>query len=336
MPGPPLPPLYRRLPGHRRGLASSATLWWADDHLLVAEVRFWTETYRRIYFRDLQAMVVAEDGRWLAGNLLGLTLAILFGLFVAGTHDGWRIFWSIPALLVLVAAATHFARGPTCTCEMTTPLACVRVPLRRVRQARKAMRSLRPLIEQAQGQAAREAIVTQAAERGSTAPPPVPVPVSLRPPPLLRPGTTRAHTVLCACLLLDAMVTAYQWPRGNPLIDSIAAVVFLACVLASIWALVAQNGTDLGRPFAWFGAGALGTQLVLFFTGWMFVFFEIVRRAGTQTMQPDFTGRTFLSGGLEKIGPWEIGVETILAVWGLVLLLRWRRGRGSAWISLTS
>jgi hypothetical protein len=350
------PPSYFRLPGRRRGLATSATLWRADDHLLVAEVRFWNESYRRIYLRDIQAVVIAEDGRWLIGNLLGLTLVLLFGLIVAGTHDGWRVFWAFPAASSVIGWGVHFLRGATCTCEMATPLASVRLPLRRVRQARRTVALLRPLIEEAQGAppqprpapeaaapgeppplTARVAIVEEALARGGEAPPP-PAALSApqRPPAIVRAGTMRAHAVLCACLVFDAMVTAYQWPRGNPLIDTIGALAFLACVVAAIWALVAQAGTDLGPGFTTFAGSALGAQVVLFFVGWIVVFAALVRRAATQTLQPDFTGRTLLSGGLERIGPWEIAVDSILALWGLVLLLRRRRSRESAWIDLTT
>jgi len=336
-------PAYRRLPGRRRGLATSATLWRADDHLLVAEVRFWTESYRRIYLRDVQAVVIAEDGRWLTGNFLGLVLVLLFGLLVAGTGGGSRIFWAFPAALSLLAWVVHLARGATCRCEMTTPLAAVALPLRRVRQARKALVVLRPLIEQAQGgepapMTARAAIVEEALERGSEAPPPQATLAAPphRPPAIVRPGRTRAHTVLCACLVFDAMVTAYQWPRGNPVMDTLGALAFLACVVAAIWALVARTGTDLGRGFTTFAATALGGQVVVFLAGWVFVFAAMVKRAATQTLQPDFTGRTFLSGGLERVGPWEIALDAILAVWGLVLLLRRRRERESAWIDLTT
>ena len=346
------PPLYHRLPGRRRGLATSATLWQADDHLLIAEVRFWTESYRRIYLRDIQAAVIAEDGRWLTGNFLGLVLVLLFGLIVAGTAGSWRVLWALPFALALIGWGVHFLRGATCNCEMATPLASVRLPLRRVRQARRTLLLLRPLIEQAQGAppevkaqvtaepgtppaSARTAIVEEALERGVEAPPPAPLgAMSQRPPAIIRPGKTRAHAVLCACLVFDAMVTAYQWPRGNPVIDTIGALAFLACVVAAIGALVAQSGTDLGGGFASFAGCALGAQVVLFIAGWIFVFSAMIKRAATQTLQPDFTGRTFLSGGLERVGPWEIAVDSILAVWGLVLLLRRRRARESAWIDL--
>jgi hypothetical protein len=238
---------------------------------------------------------------------------------------------------VIACGLRHLLRGATCSCELTTPLAAVRLPIRRVREARRAIGQMRPLIAQAQGAAERGAIVAQAAERSTEAPPPVPIALRPGPPPIRRPGTIRAHAVLCGCLLLDAMVTAYQLPDGNPLIDSVAVVVFLACLLAAVWALVAQNGTNLGRSFAWFGAGALGAQVALFFATWVVVFATLVRQSMlTPGAPPELSGRLFASAALTTLGPWEIAVQSILALWGLVLVLHWRRSRESRWNSLTT
>src|SRR5262249_4419035 len=136
---------------------------------------------------------------------------------------------------------------------------------------------------------------------------------------------------------LDALVTAYQFPGNNPVIDSIAVGVFLACVLAAIWALVAQHNTDLGRPFAWFGAGALGYQLILFFAGLLLVFVHSMRQAMTQPhAQPDFLAPSASARVLEITGPWEIAGQSMLALWGLILLLRWRRSKENVWTTLTN
>jgi len=327
------PPLYRRLPGRRRGLATSATLWQADDHLLVAEVRFWTESYRRIYYRDIQAIALGQDGRWLALNLMFLTFGTLLLLVVAGTQGGWRIFWAFPAALVVLLGSVHFLRGPTCACEVTTPLATLRLPLQRVRPARRTLALVRSRIEAAQGTATREKIVAQAAEGPPAAPPAAPILLSRTPPPLVRPGQPRMHAVLCAALVLDAMVTVYQWPHGNTVIDSVAVVTFFGCVLASIFAIVAQNRTDLGPEFRWFGVTALGAQILLFVAGWIFLFAGMIKQAGAGGA-PQFPA--LFASGTEAIGPYEIAMQSILALWGLVVLLRWRRARKTAWISLTT
>lgn len=330
------PPVYHRLPGRKRSLASIATLWWADDHLLVAEIRFWTEAYRRIYFRDIQAMVLVQDGRFLAISMMTLLLAVLLVVFCAATQGGWRVFWGLVLGTALVGGAIHFVRGATGVCEVTTPLGVVRLPVRRMRQARRTMAQIRALVLLAQGAEERTEVLARAVERGPEAPPPVPVSASPLPPPIVRAGRTRGHAALCAFLTLDAMVTVYQLPHGNTVINAVAAVIFLGCILAAILALVAASGTDLGRGFTWFAATSLGIQILIFVAGWFVMMAGFIQRAQTPGVQPDLAQRAFLESGLETIGPYEIALQSLLALWGLVLLLRWRRARASAWISLTT
>ena len=54
---------YRRLPGRGRTPLGSHSLWIGEDHLLLVELRGFTETYRRFYFRDVQAIILRRTDR---------------------------------------------------------------------------------------------------------------------------------------------------------------------------------------------------------------------------------------------------------------------------------
>src|SRR5580700_9914546 len=59
------PTPYRRLPGTRRGLAARASAWAGPDHILLIEGSRVKETYKRVYFRDVQALLVMRRNRFL-------------------------------------------------------------------------------------------------------------------------------------------------------------------------------------------------------------------------------------------------------------------------------
>src|SRR6266404_2890795 len=149
---------HHRLPGRASGLAWYHRLWLATDHLLAVRTVWFTEEYKRFYFRDIQAILIAKTTTWKTWNLLlgvaaglvllvavlsssGLSLALLLGL-------GGLLF-----VLFLV----NLLQGPTCICQIRTAVQTERLPtLRRLRTARKVIARLKPIIAEAQGPLAPE------------------------------------------------------------------------------------------------------------------------------------------------------------------------------------
>jgi hypothetical protein len=149
---------YRRLPGTGFTLISRCSLWLGKDHLLAAETTFYTETYRRFYFHDLQAVVIQEgrarrDWTLILGLITGL-IGALFGLILLVSRAdtaGWIIF-AVLEVPLLTGLLVNGLRGPTCKCRLQTAVQAVELPsLRRLRKAERVIDTLRPLIEQAQG-----------------------------------------------------------------------------------------------------------------------------------------------------------------------------------------
>src|SRR6185503_16307515 len=79
--------VYRRLPGRESGLLSYSRLWLGPDHLLLARTTFFSEEYKRFYFRDIQAIVMRKTRRhlfwgWMCAALFGLcTVVLIIGYF---------------------------------------------------------------------------------------------------------------------------------------------------------------------------------------------------------------------------------------------------------------
>ena len=49
---------YTRLPGGGSTLSGQATYWLAKDHLLLVEVQFATERYRRFNLEEIQTVII--------------------------------------------------------------------------------------------------------------------------------------------------------------------------------------------------------------------------------------------------------------------------------------
>ncbi|MGN6553872.1 MAG: hypothetical protein ACTHLW_09135 [Verrucomicrobiota bacterium] len=142
----------------RRGFAvvssSRSCLWLGRDHLLVVSTDGFTETYKRFYFGDIQAIVLRR-------NLRDRVIGIVTGLMTAGfgltallmkAIEGKWVF-GILAGVCAIPFVFNLLYGATCSCELRTAVQTEPLPpLSRVPRARKALARLRPLIAAAQGE----------------------------------------------------------------------------------------------------------------------------------------------------------------------------------------
>lgn len=149
---------YRKLPGQAPGLWGYTRLYLGPDHLLQAESTGYVETYKRFYFRDIQALVVVPTGYWsLGATLLALTAGVALILAAVTQVTGGLKLLVLTAALTAVglscAAGLGFSllTGPGCRCLIRTAVQTERLPsLRKYRRALRTLEQLRPLIEQAQ------------------------------------------------------------------------------------------------------------------------------------------------------------------------------------------
>ena len=130
------------------------SLWLGKDHLLCIDSNGYTESYKRFYFRDIQAILVRKTDRW---KYYSLVLGVLTGLFALFALLGRS---EVVALAVLGTIAGFFALalvltlagGTTCVCHLRTAVHTEELhSLDRLRKARRTLERLRPLISAAQG-----------------------------------------------------------------------------------------------------------------------------------------------------------------------------------------
>lgn len=150
--------LLSLLPGLR------TKLYLGPDHLLLIEQFILTERYKRFYFRDIQAITATKSARWIVFGLIWGFLVLLSALFFIVHTLVTLIFGALFTVLFGFAFIHNIVSGPTCIVRLQTAVQTHRVaPLERIRDFRKGMRTIVPLIQNAQrGQTAATIILVLA------------------------------------------------------------------------------------------------------------------------------------------------------------------------------
>jgi len=338
---------YRRLPGRGVGLFRTTTLWAAEDHLLLVDVRGFSEFYRRFYFGDVQAVALCPTPvgrvRAVALALLGVSLAALG--WTCG--PAWKTFWWTLAAMVVVLLLVDLGLGPSCICTLQTAAQTVDVlSLRRLRRARWFTVWVQPHVELAQGALKAAEVLERSGETGpAAAAPAASIPPTLATPPAvlasqrpLRHESGRIHELMCYALLLSVATTTLQlfvWSVMTSVVASVIGVGVLALVIASV---VRQQGSDV-RPglkrLAW---TVIAFEAVLMVSGFVYGAFVMFRLTVDRTIDPSTGPFPFdvirKQPGYRTLALVSAGGALLLAAWGLVLIRNDRREKGArAWQS---
>ena len=188
---------YQRLTRERTPMrfsvafVSRSSLWLGYDHLLFVECTGYTETYKRFYFRDIQAFTICQTKtravwNWVLGALTALCALPILLWHENGIESGAVIFFGIILLFFAALLLLNNFFGATCACQIRTAVQTEDLPsLCRVRQTRKVLDKIRPLIVAAQGQLTAEEVSARMQEtiraQNPTQPPEPSSPGSLPP-----------------------------------------------------------------------------------------------------------------------------------------------------------
>jgi len=153
----------RNATGFSVAVARRSSLWLGDDHLLLVESAFFVETYKRFFFRDIQTITMRKtDARKIWNWILGMFLFVsgLLILAIPGDANTAKIVLGIIVLTIFgIPLLLNNLFGPTCACQIRTAVQTENLPsLRRVRQTRKVLDKIRPLIVAAQGEISSEEV----------------------------------------------------------------------------------------------------------------------------------------------------------------------------------
>ena len=147
---------YRRLPGQNSlfFVGERSRLYLGKDHLLRVTSNGWTESYRRFYYTDIQAVVVRVTHWIWIWSLIHGALCIVFVLFLLADDDtGDRVIHgSIAGFFGALFLFNLFA-GTTCETQIQTRVGTETLPsLKRLPKTRRALGMLQFEIDAVQGQ----------------------------------------------------------------------------------------------------------------------------------------------------------------------------------------
>lgn len=165
--------IYRRLPGRRRGVVLSASMWMGSDHLLLVKSAWFREEYKRFYLRDIQAIVVAPCARFHVSRpiLICALLWLLPLISVTFWPPGLGVVWVV-ATLAMVATWIAISAASSCRCRLYTAVSRDDLPsLYRTWTARKFLNQVKPSIDRVQGVVDAGWAQTERSNAGPTAQP---------------------------------------------------------------------------------------------------------------------------------------------------------------------
>ena len=143
--------------------SSRSSLWLGKDHLLLVDTEGYTESYKRFYLRDIQAIILRRNSRMLVILIVtGLITALLGFAALAITDEVGKWIFGTLSGTVAIPFLINVLYGPACSCKLQTAVQTEDVPsMSRVRRARKVLARIRPLIAEAQGQLSPEEVAAR-------------------------------------------------------------------------------------------------------------------------------------------------------------------------------
>ena len=158
---------YTKVPGLGTGVFEYSRLYVGPDHLLLVGSMAWNESYRRFYFRDIQAVIIRPSVWGKIQNALWALMLFLAAIIAIQVSDvGAVIAWIIASLFAL-GLVINSLRGPTCVCYIQTAVQTTKLsPLDRVRRAQKFLTQLKPLIAAVQGTSEPTSVASTPVEPG--------------------------------------------------------------------------------------------------------------------------------------------------------------------------
>jgi hypothetical protein len=228
---------YKKLPGHRRGFIRGASVWLGPDHLLLVRSLRFREEYKRYYFRDIQAIVMAKVPRFhISTRAAVIGLLCLPPFLTARAGIAYSIWKAAAALLALVWILVSALRS--CRCRIYTAVSADDLPsLYRTWTAHQFLRRVQLLIQQAQG--ALDSSWTQTVEHRKIGP----AETVRQPAPVLPLSPVHAgpawgmFAVLTASLLVDALwnvLTLHSSGRWSQVVNAVLTLVEAGAAIAVI------------------------------------------------------------------------------------------------------
>jgi len=262
--------IYQKLPGTgHKYMLNNSKLYCGQDHILSVNSQGITEDYKRFYFRDIKAIIIRKTS---THEIMTAIYSILFLIILAiAIKEKTSIFFwvllGIPAVLLVLEL---FLKA-TCVCHLLTAVQREELPsLRRIKNARKVIQILKPLIENAQGFLGTDELrLKLAREHFQTMPvneqPKVSDQVSSAVPGSKQ--STIFHLVLFLLMMANGIIIAIWMPYQSQYFNTALSIMYVCISVMTFAAMVAQAKYKVSRDLKALVYAALGYVV----SGYLFV-----------------------------------------------------------------
>ena len=135
-----------------------SSLWFADDHMLVVEPTTrqmpYDENYRRIMFRDIQAIAIQPTSKFAGVNIIvGIVLGILLLLLmISFDSESTLVAAFMIGLPLLILLTVNLVKGPSCKVHLQTAVLLLELEMfSRRRSANRVIQQILGRANQTQG-----------------------------------------------------------------------------------------------------------------------------------------------------------------------------------------
>jgi hypothetical protein len=298
---------YWRMPG-RSGFFVRNSLWIGADHLLSVRRNPFSESYRRYYFADIQAIVVTELPDLLAPYGYGVSAFLIAAsaALVYIRHPAWAVLCALASLVAFLVSW----RSADCACYLQTSVSTERLPsLRKRVDAGKTVALLKAEIERTQGSVSAEVLEAPPSNARAAR--------LTAPKPALRHSSGKAHWIAFALMLVRGGigyvslkgVVSLPWGIAS---GAVGTVILLSLVLAAIQ----QRHSDLAVGVRRLVYVTLATYVVsglVSFAVSIYIVSQLGPRATSQAIMDNPALRTYEL--FDLIGFWVLGCTGLILMW---------------------
>jgi hypothetical protein len=307
---------YWRLPGSS-GFIFRKALWLGPDHLLSVSSNVSSQEYRRLYFSEIQALVVTEVES--SARFYGLVFAGIAGAFAIALgvkdHDrqyflDMQLFWAVVCALACIGLIVFALTRPKVLCSLKTRAGTQYLPsLKSMERARRVAAILRTEIDKAQGTLSGEVLMYSPIE-------------AARIPPGFRAYNGWMHHAFFALLLVSALLAPLH-PSGatSRVYTDIMAGLHMTVFVLGCAAAVNQRGSDI-NPTA-----RMSVALSLTWTACSFVATVVVIAVLASSLQAPFQNRVAFDYWRDPIHDIASANAIAYAIFGLVGLIAMLAGK---------
>ena len=283
---------YIRLPGSAFSVRTRASLYLGKDHLLSVQSTGYTESYKRFYFRDIQAVVAQKTGDGTLWSIFFAVFTVAWLLIALVIDDPSLsfIFGWMPAGFFLLSFVVNLLKGPTCVSYIHTAVTKEKMlSLSRLRNSQRVVNSVRPFIDAAQGRLTAEALSEKGAVFTATGP------AEIKQRRFPREKTVsesfydgRFHEVLFYMLFLFGMQDFVKFFFNHTVLSFIGWIIFFAVGFLAVIAIVKQHTSSMRKEKWLVGItwATLGYLFIYFNVSYFIIMFASINNPEFVTTEP--------------------------------------------------